>query len=76
MSAERGGGEQERRGRVSVRLVFVDRGEYRHEEVEIPADALAAHERLIDCLQEDPRVVRRLHVDVNRLAAAYVVEDD
>jgi len=64
-----------RKGRVKVRLLFVDQGSYHHEEVEIPSAALEGHDRLIDCVREDEGVLKRMHVDVARLCAAYVVED-
>jgi hypothetical protein len=59
---------------VTVRLVFVDGGAFHHEEIEVPARALEAHARLIDCLRESPEVLARVHVDVARLCAAYTVE--
>ena len=34
------------------------------------------YDRLVDCLQEDPTVLKRVHVDMGRLCAAYVVEGD
>lgn len=64
-----------RKGRVKVRLLFVDQGSYHHEEVEIPSAAMEAHDRLIDCVREDEDLLKRMHVDVARLCAAYVVED-
>ncbi len=64
-----------RKGRVKIRLLFVDEGSYHHEEVEIPAEALDAHDRLIDCVREDEGILKRMHVDVARLCAAYVVEE-
>lgn len=59
---------------VKVRLLFVDEGSYHHEEVELPAGSLDEYERLIDFVREDPEVLRRVHVDVDRLCAAYMVE--
>jgi hypothetical protein len=63
------------KGSAKVRLVFVDDGEYRDETIEIPAAALDRHERLIDCLREDPEVLGRVFVDVDRLVAASVRHD-
>lgn len=60
--------------RTKIRLLFADDGDYHHEEVEVPSASLAGYERLIDCLREDPEVLKRLYVDVARLCAAYVVE--
>jgi len=56
---------------VKVRLVFADAGAFHHEEVEIPADSAGEYERLIDRVLEDPEVLKRVHVDVDRLVAAY-----
>ena len=58
-------------GTTRVRLVLVDEGSYHHEEIEIPSTSLEGHDRLIDCLREDPAVLKRVHVDVARLCAAY-----
>jgi len=61
-------------GTVKVRLLFVDDGSYHHEEVDLPMGALGAYERLIDFVREDEEVVKRVHVDMERLCAAYLVE--
>jgi hypothetical protein len=61
-------------GTVKVRLVFADNGAFLSEEIEIPVASLRAHERLIDCLREDPKVLARVHVDAARLCAAFVVD--
>ena len=55
---------------ATVRLLFVDDGSFHHEEVQIPADAMSGYDRLIDCLREDPTVLKRLHVDVSRVCSA------
>ena len=60
---------------VTVRLLFVDEGSYHHEDVTIPAASLDGYERLIDCVREDAAVLTRAWVDVDRLCAAYLVED-
>ena len=61
---------------VRVRLLFVDAGSYHHEVVEIPASSLDAYDRLIDCVREDEAVLKCLHVDVDRLVAAYLPQDE
>ena len=63
-----------RTGTSRVRLVLVDEGSYHHEEIEIPSAALEGYDRLIDCLREDPAVLKRVHVDVARLCAAYRID--
>ena len=55
---------------ATIRLLFVDGGSFHHEEVEIPAESIAGYDRLIDCLMEDPTVLKRLHVDVSRVCSA------
>jgi len=62
-------------GMSTVRLVFVDDGSYHHEDVGVPIEVLGHYDRLVDCLQEDPTLLKRVHVDMNRLCAAYLVED-
>ena len=59
---------------LKVRLLFADEGSYHHEEVELPAGALDEYERLIDFVREDPEVVKRVYIDVDRLCAAYMLE--
>lgn len=61
--------------KVKVRLLFVDDGSYHGEIVEIPSASLDAYGRLIDCVREDPAVLKCLHVDLHRLCSAYVVGD-
>jgi hypothetical protein len=57
---------------VALRLLFVDEGEYHHETVDVPAASLEKYDRLIDCIREDADVLRKMHVDVDRLVSAYV----
>lgn len=60
---------------LRIRLLFVDEGSYHHEVIRIPAEAVARYDRLIDLLQEEPEVLRRTFVDLDRLCAAHLVED-
>ncbi len=60
---------------IRIRLLFVDEGSYHHEVIRGPAEAVARHERLIDLLQEEPEVLRRTFVDLDRLCSAHLVED-
>ena len=62
--------------RTSVRLVFADRGAFHDIVVQLPADVLARHERIIDALREEPSITGEVYVDLRRLVAAYVVQDD
>ncbi len=59
---------------LKVKLLFVDDGEYHDEKVDVPADSVEAYDRLIDFIREDPLVLKHLHVDMDRLCAAYRVE--
>ena len=61
---------------VSVRLLFVDESSYHHEDIQIPASSVDAYDRLIDCVREDPLVLKRVYVDVERLCAAYVTDGE
>jgi len=60
----------------TVRLLFVDEGSYHHELIRLPAEALDGYERIIDCLREEPSVLKRVYVDVDRLCSASVVDED
>jgi hypothetical protein len=57
---------------VTVQLLFVDEGSYHREEIRIPGDTVDRYERLIDLLQEDPEVLRRTFVDLDRLCSAAI----
>jgi hypothetical protein len=52
----------------------VDDGSYHHEDVSVPSAVLDQYDRLVDCLQEDPTVLKWVHLDMNRLCAAYLVD--
>ncbi|MEX0979614.1 MAG: hypothetical protein WDZ89_00875 [Gemmatimonadota bacterium] len=62
--------------KVKIQLLFVDEGSYHHEEVWVAGEVLGKYERLIDCLREEPEVLRDLYVDVNRLCAAHRVVEE
>jgi hypothetical protein len=57
--------------RVSVRLVFADRGSFHDVLVELPESVLSRYDRIIDALREDPSITGELYVDTRRLVAAY-----
>jgi len=59
---------------VAVRLLFVDEGSYHHETVDVPEASVESYDRLIDCMREDEAVLKRVHVDVDRLVAAYLMD--
>lgn len=62
--------------RVSVKLVFADRGTFHDLVVQLPADVLQRHERIIDALRGEPEVTGEMYLDLRRLVAAYVVTTD
>ncbi len=57
--------------RVPVRLVFADRGSFHELVVQLPADVLARHDRIIDALREDLAITGEVYIDRRRLVAAY-----
>jgi hypothetical protein len=61
--------------RTPVKLVFADRGAFHDVVVQVPADVLARHERIIDALREEPSITGEVYVDMRRLVAAYVVTE-
>jgi hypothetical protein len=63
-------------GRARVRLLLADEGAFHQETVSIPRAALDGYDRLIDCLREDPAVLKEVYVDVARLAAAWLEEGE
>jgi hypothetical protein len=65
---------EERQDMVTVRLLFVDQGVFHHEEIQVPAEAIDRYERLIDLLREEESVLRRTHIDLERLCAAQVLD--
>lgn len=58
--------------RTSVRLVFADRGAFHEVVVQVPAEILTRHGRIIDALREEPDITGEIYVDMRRLVAAYV----
>ena len=61
---------------VKVQLLFVDEGSYHQEDIEIPVSSVDGYDRLIDCILEDPVVLKRAHIDFSRLCAAYLAETE
>lgn len=61
---------------VRIRLLLADEGSFHHETIRIPASLLDRHERLVDLLVEEPQVLKRVHVDLDRLCSARVLDAD
>ena len=62
--------------RIKVKLVFADSGAFHHEELTVPASVARDYDRLIDGLQEDPGLLKGVHLDLARLCAAWVISDE
>jgi hypothetical protein len=60
---------------LTIRLVLADAGVFQEETIRVPAEVVARYDRLIDFLPEDEELLKRYHLDLNRLAVAVVVED-
>ena len=57
---------------VTIRILFADEGTFHHEDMGLPASVIEEYDRLIDGLREDPEVLKRVHLDLPRLVAAWV----
>jgi hypothetical protein len=62
-------------GQVRIRVLFADGGAFHHEDLTVPSASLEPYDRLIDGLREDPELLKGLYLDVDRLCAAWLVED-
>ena len=61
---------------VMVRLLFADSGTFHPMDIEVPASSLDGYDRLIDGLQEDPALLKDTYLDMERLCAAWKVDDE
>ena len=55
-------------------MLFVDEGAYHQEDLEVSAEDAREYDRLIDYLQEDEALQKRIYLDTDRLCAAWVLE--
>ncbi len=62
--------------KVRVRVLFADGGAFHHEDLSVSAASLEGYDRLIDGLREDPDLLKSVYVDVGRLCAAWLVEEE
>ena len=62
--------------RARIRVLFVDGGAYHQETLSLPRELVERYDRLIDGLREDPAVLKQVYIDVDRLAAAWLVEEE
>lgn len=61
---------------VRIRLLFADEGTFFHQDMDVPTSVVDDYDRLIDGLREDPAALKKVHLDLGRLAAAWVVEGE
>jgi hypothetical protein len=62
--------------RVTLKLVFADRGAFHDVVLQLPADVLARHERIIDAIRGEPSITSQVYIDLRRLVAAYIVTEN
>ena len=62
--------------KVRIRLLFADAGAFHQTDLEVPASTLGEYDRLIDGLQEDQELLKGVYLDLGRLCAAWVVDDE
>ena len=60
---------------IRIRLLFADEGAFPPQDLRVPTSAVEEYERIIDGLREDPEVLKKIYLDLNRLAAAWVVDE-
>jgi hypothetical protein len=61
---------------AKVRLLFADSGSFQHQDLLVPASSLRGYDRLIDAFHEDPELMKRAYVDLERLCAAWLVTEE
>jgi hypothetical protein len=61
---------------IKVRVLFADSGAFHHEDLAVPESVAQDYDRLIDGLREDPEALKRAYLDLGRLCAAWLLEDD
>ena len=61
---------------LRVRLLFADKGTFHYQDMDLPGSVVDDYDRLIDGLREDPAVLKRLYLDLSRLTAAWVEDDE
>ncbi len=59
---------------LRVRLLFAGEGSFHHQDLHLPASVVDDYDRLIDGLREDPQVLKKVYVDLGRLAGAWIEE--
>lgn len=60
---------------VRIRLLFADSGSFYEQDLDVPASSLEGVDRLVDAFQEDTHLLKKTYVDLDRLSAAWVLQD-
>ena len=61
---------------IRINIIIADEGSFHEEELVVPSAVVDDYDRLIDGLREDPAVLKKVYLDLGRLAAAWVVEEE
>lgn len=61
---------------IRINIIIADEGSFHTQELVVPSTVVDDYERLIDGLREDPAVLKKVYLDLGRVAAAWVVEED
>lgn len=61
---------------IRVRLLFADEGAFHTQELRVPPSVVEDYDRIIDGLREDPAVLKKVYLDLGRLAAAWVPDEE
>ncbi len=62
--------------KIYISLLFADEGAFHTQGLTVPAAVVEDYDRLIDGLREDPEVLKKVYLDLGRLAAAWVEEEE
>jgi hypothetical protein len=61
---------------IRIRILFADEGAFHTQDLSLPMSVVEDYDRLIDGLREDPAVLKKVHLDLGRLAAAWVADEE
>jgi hypothetical protein len=61
---------------IRIRLLFADQGAFHTQDLQVPESVVDGYDRIIDGLREDPQVLKKIYLDLGRLAAAWVADQE
>lgn len=61
---------------IRIRLLFADAGAFHTQDLQVPESVVDGYDRIIDGLREDPQVLKKVYLDLGRLAAAWVADQE